>query len=369
MTVFIFHSWTFQVVDASTRLRGFLVPVLILATVLSLCGNLLTETKKGRGNTWILAGSGKEVETIKLELRSEEGAIREDYEVVHQDDLYRKLQEAENKNIAIGNTDLSWNDAESVMTKRRERGSEMTSLINWCELHIQRIPTSLIEPSWFARADGFSLKPGSTSWRIKRYGDICLSLCLLVALAPLVLITCAAIKVEDGGPVFYSQIRTGMYGKRIRIRKLRSMKVDAESKGIQWSTRRDNRVTRVGRLIRATRIDELPQLLSVLSGDLSLIGPRPERPEIEEELRKEIEHYDIRSWIRPGLSGWAQVCYPYGASVEDSRKKLSYDVYYIRNANILLDLLILIKTIRLVFRGEGASPRKTEEEKRARTKA
>ena len=134
------------------------------------------------------------------------------------------------------------------------------------------------------------------------------------------------------------------------------MRVNAENNGAKWATMNDERVTRVGRIIRKTRIDELPQLWSVVVGDLSLIGPRPERPEIEEELVKHIGNYRTREWIRPGLSGWAQVCYPYGASIEDTRMKLSYDLYYLKNAGLLMDALILLKTIRLVLRGEGSKP-------------
>ena len=130
----------------------------------------------------------------------------------------------------------------------------------------------------------------------------------------------------------------------------------------QWAAKRDPRITRIGRIIRATRIDELPQLINVINGDLSLIGPRPERPEIEEGLEQKIPHYRVRHWIRPGLSGWAQVCYPYGASVEDSRMKLSYDLYYLRNSNLFLDFLITIKTIRLVTGAQGASPKGSGQE-------
>ena len=135
------------------------------------------------------------------------------------------------------------------------------------------------------------------------------------------------------------------------------MRVNAEANGAQWASKRDPRITNIGRFLRATRIDELPQLINVINGDLSLIGPRPERPEIEEDLEQQIPHYRVRHWIRPGLSGWAQVCYPYGASVEDSRAKLSYDLYYLRNSNLFLDFLITIKTIRLVTGAKGASPK------------
>ena len=179
---------------------------------------------------------------------------------------------------------------------------------------------------------------------------------LLLLTAPLLLAAAALIRLEDGGPIFYGQQRTGLYGERILIWKLRSMRQNAESSGARWASRNDARITTVGNWLRRLRIDELPQLVSVLSGDMSLIGPRPERPELELDLEERIPHYRVRHWVRPGLSGWAQVCYPYGASIEDSRMKLSYDLYYLRNANLMLDFLILIKTLRLVARGQGAVP-------------
>ena len=161
---------------------------------------------------------------------------------------------------------------------------------------------------------------------------------------------------RDVGRFARSQERTGLFGSIIRVWKLRTMHTKAEAVGAQWAQRDDPRITRIGAWLRRTRIDELPQLISVLKGEMSLIGPRPERPEIELDLEERIPHYRSRHWVRPGLSGWAQVCYPYGASIEDSRKKLSYDIFYLRNANLFLDAFILIKTIRLVFRAEGAVP-------------
>ena len=177
---------------------------------------------------------------------------------------------------------------------------------------------------------------------------------LLFATAPLLLLAMLLIKLEDGGPLLYRQHRSGQYGSLIWLTKLRTMAVDAEASGIRWATPGDPRITRVGHWLRRWRIDELPQLVSVLSGEMSLIGPRPERPELEQQLEAQIPQYRLRHWLRPGLSGWAQVCFPYGASVADSRAKLSYDLYYLRNAGPLLDLLILGMTLRLIVGGRGA---------------
>ena len=162
---------------------------------------------------------------------------------------------------------------------------------------------------------------------------------------------------QDNGPIFYSQQRTGKNGLSFQIIKLRTMHIDAEKKGIQWSKRKDPRITKIGKILRMTRIDELPQFWNVLIGEMSLIGPRPERPQFDEILEVEIPYYKRRLDIRPGLSGWAQVNYPYGSSIKDSHKKLSFDLYYIKNFSFLLDLLIFIKTIRIVFTARGAIPK------------
>ena len=192
--------------------------------------------------------------------------------------------------------------------------------------------------------------------RLKRLGDAIVSCCLLVLTAPILLIAALLIRLQDGGPVLYSQLRTGLDGKPYRIWKLRTMRVDAERHGAQWVGKGDSRITPLGRMLRLTRLDELPQLWDVLQGEMSLIGPRHERPELEQDLERQIPHYRLRNLMRHGLSGWAQVNYPYGASVEDAANKLSYDLYYLRNFSFWLDLLILFKTIRLVFNAQGAVP-------------
>ena len=163
--------------------------------------------------------------------------------------------------------------------------------------------------------------------------------------------------MEDKGPVFYSQERTGLYGKNFKIVKLRSMKINSEKEGPVWAKLKDPRITKVGKFLRKSRIDELPQLWSVVKGEMSLIGPRPERPEIEEFLVKEIPFYNYRNTIRPGLSGWAQVNYRYGSSIQDSKRKFSYEVFYLRNYSFLLDFLIFFKTLKLVINMEGSNPR------------
>jgi lipopolysaccharide/colanic/teichoic acid biosynthesis glycosyltransferase len=169
------------------------------------------------------------------------------------------------------------------------------------------------------------------------------------------LATMLLIKIDSRGPIFYRQERIGLHGRPFSLIKFRSMVVDAEVGGVaRWASRQDPRVTRIGRLIRLTRIDELPQILNVLRGDMAFVGPRPERPSFVEELGRIIPHYDDRACVKPGITGWAQVNYPYGASVEDARMKLAYDLYYISRRSLFLDLLILIATVRVVLLQEGA---------------
>ena len=189
--------------------------------------------------------------------------------------------------------------------------------------------------------------------KIKRLGDITLSLLLIFLTMPLIALIAILIKLEDGGPIFYVQKRVGLNFSKFKIVKLRSMKIDAEQNKAQWSYKGDPRITTIGKFIRKTRIDEIPQLLTVLKGEMSLIGPRPERPEFIEILEKKITNYGIRCQIKPGLSGWAQVNYPYGSSIKDAEIKLSYDTFYIKNFSFYLDLLIMIKTIKIIILHKG----------------
>ena len=362
IALFITHSWIYQVVDAQTRFRGFLIPLVVGLCLLSTVGQMLRTgmaERRRRRRRWYLVGSRSEAHTLREELRKEDFELQEGTVVASTDEwpaLFKDKHRAFT-GIAVGSLDENTEKDNGMLLRLREKGERVVPLMNWCEQELQRIPPELIHSEWLVQAEGFGLRPGSISWRIKRISDVAGALTLIAVTAPLLILGGVCIWLEDRGPIFYQQIRSGLHGKPIRIWKLRSMKINAEEAGAQWASKADPRITSVGRVIRATRVDELPQLFSVLSGDLSLIGPRPERPQIEERLEVDIPNYRIRHWVRPGLSGWAQVCYPYGASIEDSRMKLSYDLYYLRNSNFLLDLLITLKTMRLVLRAEGASPK------------
>jgi lipopolysaccharide/colanic/teichoic acid biosynthesis glycosyltransferase len=189
--------------------------------------------------------------------------------------------------------------------------------------------------------------------QLKRAADVLLSITLLLTCLPILLVAALLIWLEDRGPVLYKQQRSGWLGKPFEVWKLRTMEVTAPDAAPTWTEARDRRITRVGTWLRRLRLDELPQLLQVLSGEMSLIGPRPERPELEHQLEACIPHYRKRHWMRPGLSGWAQVCAPYAASVNDSELKLSYDLYYLKHFSTWLDLVILLRTIKTVLKAGG----------------
>ncbi len=236
------------------------------------------------------------------------------------------------------------------------KGSNIVSIINWSELILQRIPLTFLSSDELINLFSNVYNDKSFQVRLKRIADIALSILIIFFSFPFIVIFSILIYFEDFGPVLYFQKRVGKNGETFTICKLRTMKTNAESKGVQWSRKGDKRVTNIGKFLRSTRIDELPQLFSVLIGDMSLIGPRPERPEIDLKLKEKIPFYELRYLVKPGLSGWAQVNFPYGSSIKDSESKLTYDFFYIKNFSFWLDLLIFFKTIRLVSRREGSFP-------------
>ena len=218
---------------------------------------------------------------------------------------------------------------------------------------LERLPPALVPDPWIDYQDLPWNRMFSLERQLKRVADLLVSSVLLVLTAPILLLAMLLIWLDDRGPLFYFQQRSGWLGRSFLVYKLRTMTVSPQDAVPVWTVPGDRRITRVGFWLRRLRLDELPQLINVLKGDMSLIGPRPERPELEHELEERIPHYRKRHWMRPGLSGWAQVCAPYAASVEDSDLKLSYDLYYIKNFSTWLDLIILAKTIKTVLKAEG----------------
>jgi sugar transferase (PEP-CTERM system associated) len=207
-------------------------------------------------------------------------------------------------------------------------------------------------PSWFVFSDGF--RASRRTWIVKRAVDVVMAFVGVVLSAPLVALTALAVKLESPGPVLYRQERVGEHGRTFTLCKFRSMRVDAESGGPRWATENDDRVTRVGRFIRLTRLDELPQLWNVLRGEMSFVGPRPERPYFVRQLTSIIPYYAQRHSVKPGVTGWAQVKYRYGSSIEDALEKLRYDLYYIKHQSIFFDLTIVMDTVKVILSGKGA---------------
>jgi len=229
----------------------------------------------------------------------------------------------------------------------RMRGVQVIDANSFIERETGKVDLDNLYPSWLIFSPGF--KAGHVRDAVKRLVDIVLSLVLLVFFAPVLALTAIAIKLDSRGPVFYRQVRVGKGGKLFKLMKFRSMRTDAEAGGAVWARQNDDRVTRVGRFIRKTRIDETPQALNVLAGDMSFVGPRPERPEFIDQLSREIDLYDERHRVKPGITGWAQVNYPYGASIEDAREKLKYDLFYMKNYSPIFDLSIVVQTIRVML--------------------
>jgi sugar transferase (PEP-CTERM system associated) len=233
-------------------------------------------------------------------------------------------------------------------------GVHVNEISTFLERETGRVDLASVNPSWLIFSDGFSSGRMFAS-AFKRLFDIGASLLLLTIMLPVIALTAIAVKLDSKGPAFYRQRRVGLYGQGFDVIKLRSMRVDAEAPGVAvWAEKDDPRITRIGRFIRKTRLDELPQCWSVLKGEMSFVGPRPERPQFVEDLEQQLNYYAERHMVKPGITGWAQINYPYGASIEDSRQKLEYDLYYAKNYSPFLDILILLQTIRVVLFPEGA---------------
>lgn len=234
-------------------------------------------------------------------------------------------------------------------------GIDVLDVVTFFERETGKIVLEFVTPGWMVFSDGFQL--GMFRQLSKRCFDLVASLILLLGTWPMMLGAILAIWMEDGlrAPLIYRQKRVGINGQEFDVLKFRSMRVDAEKEGqAVWAKQNDDRVTRVGRFIRKCRIDELPQILNVLKGDMGFVGPRPERPQFVERLAQQIPHYAARHQVKPGIAGWAQLCYPYGASEKDAEHKLQYDLYYVKNHSLLLDFMILLQTVEVVLFGKGA---------------
>ena len=275
------------------------------------------------------------------------------YDIVHLSSLTQEFLERPIDAIVITPEHHPDQAEQQMLIGSRLKGIPIFSLSDFFESFLFIVPVNEINNDWFIRAEGFTMLHSSVALRIKRTFDIVSATILLILAMPLMILTAIIVKLVSHGPVLFSQTRVGMHGQTFTILKFRTMKLEAEESGPQWASKADHRIIPLGNFFRKTRIDELPQCWNILKGDMSIIGPRPERPEFTSSLSQDIPYYDLRHVVKPGLTGWAQVSYPYGASTEDALRKLQYDLYYIKNYSLLLDLNILLRTVLVTLRRSG----------------
>jgi sugar transferase (PEP-CTERM system associated) len=279
-------------------------------------------------------------------------AVRVDEQVEATQDLLLLTRSVNASEIVIATEDRRGLPVHQLV-QCRLAGIMVLDYLDFYERESGRVDISALTPSWFIFSSGF--RTGAFADTVKRLFDLVLGALMLVAVLPLMAFTALAIAFDSKGPILYRQERVGLHGRNFTLLKFRSMTNDAERDGApMWAAKRDPRVTRVGWIIRKLRIDELPQLCNVLRGDMSFVGPRPERPYFVERLAENIPYYLERHAVKPGITGWAQVHYPYGASLEDAKQKLSYDLFYLKNRGLFLDLIVLIRTVRVVLWPDGA---------------
>lgn len=331
-------------------LRGPVVELMLITATWSIFGQWLMRTRITGSKSWLVACSDEEWE--ELQQIGESGSINL-VKVRTADDISKGQGKKKGISVAISAKGLIDAEMVTVLDELKTRGATIRNIRWLAETHLQAIPSRMVDKVWLVSSEGFGVVPGTTRWRLKRVVDIVVASTLLIGTAPIAAAAMVAVFIEDRKSPLYKQERTGLYGKPFTIWKIRSMKSNAESEGARWSTGNDTRITNTGKLLRATRIDELPQLVNVLKGEMSMVGPRPERPEFDEGFYKEIENYRYRYNALPGLTGWSQVCFRYGASKRDTETKLAYDMYYLKNASFLLDCLVLLKTVRLVLSARG----------------
>lgn len=293
----------------------------------------------------ILGYTGSQEEALANDAGTWLGEAKDTLQIIRQHNATRLL---------ILNAGYLDSDLARVLFAAKVEGLPVNDMRSTYEELAQRLPVDLIKDEWLLLESGFNLNAQGSMWRIKRSFDVIFSLTLLIATFPILIITALLVRLESQGSIVYSQERVGMGMKEFTVYKIRSMYLDAEKNGAVWAAKKDPRVTHVGKFIRKTRIDELPQLINVLKGDMSIVGPRPERMGFVKELEQQLPYYNVRHAVKPGITGWAQVCYPYGASIEDARYKLEYDLFYVKNMSLLLETKIILKTIGVILFPKGA---------------
>jgi sugar transferase (PEP-CTERM system associated) len=279
-----------------------------------------------------------------------EGAVTRDSVAAH---LMEVVKKQKVHRVIVAMPDRRGTIPMQELLELRMQGVKIEEATSWLEKISGKIEVDSLYPSWLVFSEGF--RRSTAFIVIRRLLSITISLIGLILAAPLLPLIMLAIRLDSRGPVFYTQTRVGKAGRVFKVVKFRTMRQDAEAvSGPKWAGESDPRVTRVGKFLRSSRLDEIPQLWCVLKGDMAFVGPRPERPEFIEWLSKEIPYYGVRHMVRPGVTGWAQVKYKYGSTIEDSREKLQYDLYYIKNASIGFDLLIMFLTVKTVLLRRGA---------------
>ncbi len=332
----------FRVVDQQALQRRVLV--LGTGTRAAGVGKLLSETPNG--HKFHLVGY--------LPLSAKEHHVEDDKILRDGDSLLSIVYKYAVDEVVVGVRDRRNGGVPMAeLMQCKVEGVEVTDLSTFFERETGQVQLDCLNPSWLVFSDGFA--HGSYKYIVKRIFDIVASLVLLAATLPIMIVTALLIYLETGLPILYRQERVGEFGRTFNILKFRSMRQDAEAGGVpQWAKKDDDRITGVGRAIRLLRIDELPQIFNVLKGDMSFVGPRPERPFFVKNLAKEVPYYLSRHTVKPGITGWAQISFRYGASIDDAVKKLQYDLYYAKNHSLFLDLLILLQTAQVVLFGKGA---------------
>lgn len=284
----------------------------------------------------------------------DELAVPADRLVARPPDLFRWAKEHEINEIIVAMEDRRREFPMDDLMECRLAGIDVLELASFLERETGKVRLDVLNPSWIVLGEGFS--DSSLQQGLERAFDVAASFLLLVLAAPVMLLTAIAIKLEDGwrAPVLFHQVRVGRYNRPFTVLKFRSMQENAENEGAVWAAVDDPRITKVGSFIRKYRIDELPQLLNVLRGDMSFVGPRPERPEFVEQLAKTVPYYRSRHAVKPGITGWAQLCYQYGSTEQDALEKLQYDLYYVKHRSLIFDLAIVLQTVEVVLWGKGA---------------
>ena len=334
--------------------RGVLLGAMGCFTLLSIFHHFLLNKIFGKilvARKYLVISSSKEFDHFIKESKQSSENINFDFLSSESfNSLLTKIEETNYMGIILGDNILE-NDNVLLkdLMKLRFEGMHILNMRDFFERVWLKIPLFSLRDHWFVMENGFVLLHNPIGLKAKRIFDIIVSLILIILTFPIMVLVAILVKVTSKGPAIYSQVRTGEKGRDFTLYKFRSMRVDSETDRPQWAQKNDPRTTIIGKFLRTMRIDELPQLWNVLKGEMSFIGPRPERPEFNTELEKVIPYYSLRHLVRPGITGWAQILYPYGASVEDAMEKLQYDLYYIKNYSLLLDCIVAIKTIRIVL--------------------